>query len=576
MPLDPMGLTPEQLEYARKLQAGLAAARGPMAGALATNDGSSGATPAPDTTAPPQPPPTATDANMGAGGSSGAGPEYQNHTMPASAMASGAGGGSGDFTPPMAPTDPGVANAGLRIGTTQTVPAEVWQAEAQDRVDAARATAATTSGQEQSPGAAQGGGYAPPMVLRGGPRVQGWNVTEQRGPQTPYDLRLAYSDSMGQLAQATRDRADVEAERAAFNARIARENAAAERTMMLDQARLKKEADYAQAHDQVQSARDIVGGPWGAIGAAIVMGLGEFAARRPGGSGINTAANIINKQIDQEMRRQEQAIQIRRMGREERALRMANLRSAYYDQAKQRIAEKTAQLGTREAEIQGRELAAKIDLEHNRWETEAARLALGQTQVSTAIANVPDRIVGGGGGGGAKPKTEDKELMVPGYGVALTKKDAEEAREAVSANNEVMALGNRLLTLTATAADRIDPEKRAQAAAVKSKMLLALNKQAKAGALDKGAIDVMGPQIGSVTDVTDFGGRAAGVRETLNMAKASLAESLKARGVTPAQQRVEQGPKGPSVSVSLTGDQPMRPNAIAKPVNSFKPAGTGR
>jgi hypothetical protein len=584
MAYDPnVGLTPEQLEYARKLRAGLAGAPDPMAGAIAANDGSSGSTPPPEGL-PPAAPPTATDA-AGAGGASGQGPQddgtggyggdpygqqIQNYRMPETAMASGAGGGDQGGTPPVIATDQAIQNAGLRLGTTVRVPAEVEIAAAQDRIAAAQAQQQAEQSQQGS-GGGGGGGYGPVQVIPGGPRVQGWNITEQRGPQTPQELRQAYSDSIGALQQAGRDRAEVEAERAAFNARVAQQNAAAERTMFLEQARLKKEADKAAATEQVQSAREIVGGTWGAIGAAIVMGLGEYAARRPGGSGTNTAKAVIDRGIDQEMARQEKSIQIRRMGREERALRLANMRVAYYEQVKQQVAAKAAALGTREAEIQGRELTAKLDLEHNRYETEAARLAMGQTQVATSIANVAPKVVGGGGP--AKPKSEDKELMVPGYGVALTKKDAEEARDAVAANNEIMAIGKRLKEVTATAGDRVTPEKRAQAASLKSKLLLALNKQAKAGALDKGAIEVMGPQIGSVTDVTDFGGRSAGLEETLSMAKKSLDEAMKAKGVTPAQQRVEQGPKGPTVSVNLTGEQPMKPAAIAKPIPSFRKVG---
>ena len=416
----------------------------------AANDGSSGGQPPPEGL-PPAPPPTASD---GAGGAGGADPNggyggyggdpyggsaLQNQRLPPSAMASGAGGGNGDATAPMAPTDPGVANAGLRMGATVRVPPEVEIASAEDRIAAAPPQQPTDGAAQSSAAGGGGGGYA--VRIPGGPQVQGWNVQEQRGPQTPYELRQAYSDSVGQLQQAARDRAKVDAERAAFAAETARGNALAERNYLLEQAKLKKEADYSQARDQVQSASQIMGGTGGMLAAAILMGLGEYAARRPGGSGVNTAASLINKHIDQEMQRQERAIQIRRMGREERALRMANVRSAYYDMAKQQVAAKAASLGTREAEIQAAELTAKLDLEHNKSETDAARIALGQTSVSTSIANVPDRIVGGGGGatavGGAKV---DSELYVPELGgYARSKDEAKDLREKAAATKRYIA-----------------------------------------------------------------------------------------------------------------------------------------
>lgn len=559
MPYDPNSLSPDQLEYARRLQAGLASTD-PMAGALA-NNGTGGATPPPEGQ-PPAPPPTATDAGYGGAGGGGGGPEgYQQPgqaapttwDVPATAMRAGAGGGSGDGGYPMVPSDD--ARTTERAQWEQQYPA---QAAAQKEAEA-KAAAAAQAEPEQPPqqppaqGGGGGGGYSPAQVIPGGPRVAGWNVTESRGPQTPYELRQAYSDSMGQMQDAGRKQAAIDAQRAEFSAGVARDNAEAERRFLLEQARIRQAADKAAATDRVQGPAEQLG-TGGVIAAAILMGIGEYAARRPGGSGVNTAMNLINSQIDKEMQRQAKAIDIRRMGREEQALRLANMRSSYYEVMKQKVAAKAAELGTEEAAINGQKLTAQLDLEHNKYETDAARLAMGQTQVATSIQNVAPRVVGGGGPAPSGNAKVDPETFVPELGgYARTKDEAKDLRRKAGLVSRLQEIKGRQAELTTTG-NRLLPgqhDKEYQALVDEAKTIIPeiYGWSGREMAYHEGTTKRLSGDGGlAPSKVLQIGSGAKPARAMVDREMATLK-----RQVTPGQERTERNAKGELAPVARYG-----------------------
>ena len=426
--------------------------------------------------------------------------------------------------------------------------------------------------------------YSAPVVIPGGPQVSGGTIQETPGIQISEASKRGRS--IVQAAEdATQDaRQNAEGERAKNAQRRAELSKAVDADYLAQQSKLI--AEEARSNHTVDP-----NGFWqkrgtaGTIGGALLIGLGEFAARMPGGNGKNTAKEIIDKAVEQDIAAQERNINNSRISREQKAVRIAALREAALRNVDAQMAGaeeyakskgKEADLAQMRQEVLGRRL------------TESERLdaaAQGQVTKSTQWINRPTQVIGGGGGSATAPKAAeaaaDKIVEVGGKKVVYrTAKEAEEARTRIAGLDELDQLTGQIskeakeggvvnaLTPWTTQSDKnVSALRSAQMAA--GAKALGLNERAAASPHGQMLIENMigsnpmgiGSQIGSA--VSGRSGQMA-VRKTSDIIRAGIVA-----GGVPVNETFERDKKGEvRPAARYTGESHSAPVAP-----SFKKAG---
>jgi hypothetical protein len=105
-------------------------------------------------------------------------------------------------------------------------------------------------------------------------------------------------------------------------------------------------------------------------------------------------------------------------------------------------------------------------------------------------ANEKAKIEAAGQGAGA-------EFFVPGYGMALDKESAKEARSMVAAHNSLSKeIENAIALRKKYGSETMPSEVRAQMESIRASMMGSANQLLKFGALDKGAVEQLDKMIG--------------------------------------------------------------------------------
>jgi hypothetical protein len=146
--------------------------------------------------------------------------------------------------------------------------------------------------------------------------------------------------------------------------------------------------------------------------------------------------------------------------------------------------------------------AAALDLEN---------MKMGRMREIDAATKVQAQLVGGGGGPKAE-KIDDERVVIDPSGQAYSMpsgKEGVEVREAQAAARGLTQDAERLDKLRSDPLNFANPAARKEMNAIGSRMLLGLNKAAKAGALDKGSVEIMSEQLGDPSGITSNAGPLA-------------------------------------------------------------------
>jgi len=127
-----------------------------------------------------------------------------------------------------------------------------------------------------------------------------------------------------------------------------------------------------------------------------------------------------------------------------------------------------------------------------------------------------------------KAAGKDPELFVPGYGYALSKDAVKDVREAVSAHGKTKAILGDLQALRSQYGGEVLPTNaKASMKTLGAKLMGALNKADKFGALDKGTQEILKEMMGG--NVTDYTGVDAALRTISTTLDSDLAGELRPR-----------------------------------------------
>lgn len=347
-------------------------------------------------------------------------------------------------------------------------------------------------------------------------------------------------------------------------------------------------------------------GSWGRLLGAIAMGAGAWASTV--GGGPNTAKQIIDGEIARNIEAQKAAKQSKWDAVGKRTNIYQDQLAKWQDEESADLAslaaykEQVATAAKQRAErVSDKQVAAGLlDLSAD-YEQQTAELKdrLYQRQVQRRDVYVPERVVGGSGPRLTNPlqmaaqwrsegmqdddilkrlqmagvprmhqaavimslpqaavvdpemQKDLNERYVPGVGVAPTKQEAIGLRETVQTKVEM----DDLLTRTQRLIDEAGIKGRydkAQLRSLKAQLLLKANKQAKAGALDEGSLEVMTNMIGAIED-NDIGTSRLAFDEFKRSSDQQFDAAVRASGALPARRHVVGG----RPVVSITSNREM-------------------
>jgi hypothetical protein len=263
-------------------------------------------------------------------------------------------------------------------------------------------------------GGGGGGGVIPGDP--GGPRMERQEIKQTiKAHEDPrvLALRSARSESLGEKQNDLIDwQSSLDAAAPRASAQAAIDIQTFDENQRKETARLAVEAAKSRArYEAADYYSDVGGGMAGQIGAALLIGLGSLGASMQGKGGENVALKIINKKIDDYMEKEKRAYDLSKVGREEQALRLASLRSAYLEEVSRDVDVYSKRIGTEQASLNGEKI--KIGLQQSQLQAEAAagQAALAApTEITTHIKN--EKPKAGGGGGAPASKGIDEGLLV--------------------------------------------------------------------------------------------------------------------------------------------------------------------
>lgn len=276
--------------------------------------------------------------------------------------------------------------------------------------------------------------------------------------------------------------------------------------------------------------------------AAIAVALGAFGAALTGGR--NSALDIITKAVDDDISAQRENAAAERQAKKEKvgstqslyglmrsrfddeATALAATEAAAYGVVQRRLEAakagmsgdvQKAELEKMQAGVSQKEAEAVVNLRQRAFENATKRATLGMQQAELMLSAQAKA---------AKATGMDPELLVPGYGYALSKDAVKDARETVKESEKTIKVLDDLQTLRAKfGGETLPTDARAAMRSLGTRLIGTLNKSGGFGALDKSTQELLQQMVGG--DVTNYMGVDAALAQVRSSVEGDLRLGLK-------------------------------------------------